>query len=246
MSTTVGIAGLGTIKEVAKDCHLVRRIATAKASRRREGSEIMMFWKDSFAILKKVIAYSRVLKWIDILSLLFWIAESVVYELLPPDVADKYRIANLLHWSGRTWGIVALSLALFTVWEGIVRWYENEVLTIVGPAGSLQHDAAVTAARIGEFARKFIHTHGQHPIAPLAPTSEQQERDWQWQAQFSAAFRADMREHVETVVERLRAEQLHSSPADQLVSLATITPTIAFDAAGVIFEMSLWASLNRL
>jgi len=206
----------------------------------------MMFWKDSFVIFKKVIAYSRVLKWIDILSLIFWIAESVVYELLPPDVADKYRIANLLHWSGRTWGIVALSLALFTVWEGIVRWYENEVLTIVGPAGSLQHDAAVTAARIGEFTRKFIHTHGQYPIAPLAPTNEQQERDWQWQAQFSAAFRADIRKHVETVVERLRAEQLHSSPADQLVSLATITPTIAFDAAGVIFEMGLWASLNRL
>jgi hypothetical protein len=205
----------------------------------------MMFWKHTFAIFKKIIEYSRVLKWIDILSLFFWIAESVVYELLPPDVAEKYRIANLLRWSGTTWGIIALSLVLFTVWEGVVRWYASEVLTVVGPAGSLQHDAAITAARIGEFTRKFIRTHGQYPIAALAPTNEQQERDWRWQAQFSAAFRADTREHVEKVVERLRAEQLHNSTADQLISLATITPTIAFDAAGVIFEMGLWTSLNQ-
>jgi hypothetical protein len=206
----------------------------------------MMFWKDSFAMLKKVIEYSRVLKWIDVLSLLFWIIESGLYEFLPPEMADRYRIANLLHWSGKTWGIIALSLVLFTVWEGIVCWYENEVLTIVGPAGSLQYDAAFAAATIGQFTREFVRTHGQYPIAPLAPNIEQQERDWLWQAQFSAAFRADIREPVNKVLERLRAEQLHSPHADELVALATITPKIAFDAAGLIFEMGLWISLNQL
>ncbi len=205
----------------------------------------MMFWKDSWAILKKVIAYSRVLKWIDILSLFFWIAESALYEFLPPDVADKFRIANLLHWRGSSWAIIGLSLAMFTVWEGIVRWYESEVLIVVGPAGSLQHDAAVTAAKIGVFTREFVTTHGQHPIAPVAPTNEQQERDWRWQEKYSAAFRADIREHVKKVVERLRAEQLYSAPADQLVSLHTITPRIAYDAAGALFEMGLLASLNQ-
>jgi hypothetical protein len=202
-----------------------------------------MFWKDSWAIVKKLIAYSRVLKWIDVLSLFFWILESAIYEFLSPDVADKFRIANLLHWRGSSWAIIALGLAVCTVWEGIVRWYESEVL--VGAAGSLQNDATVTAAKVAEFTREFVKAHGQYPIAPIAPTNEQQERDWRWQEKYSAAFRADIREHVKKVVERLRAEQLHSAPADQLASLHTITPTIAYNGAGAIFEMGLVASLNQ-
>src|ERR1700683_1559085 len=141
----------------------------------------MMFWKDSWAILKKIIAHSRLLIWIDILSLFFWIAESAIYEFLPPDVADKLRIVNLLHWRGSSWTIVGLCLLVCTIWEGIVRWYENEVLIVVGPAGSLQHDAAVAAAKIGEFTRRFVKTHGQFPTAPPAPTNEQQEQEWRWQ-----------------------------------------------------------------
>jgi hypothetical protein len=177
---------------------------------------------------------------------LFWFLQFVRDELLPTKYEEPLRLWNLLpHWSVSIWLAIAFGFLFLSFLEGTANWYRRKIAPLAGPLGSLQHSTAVLAADIGEFTRDFVRKHGPCPAMSPAADNVELERSWQWEAKFSSAFRASsLLDRLKKVLDELRVQQLQSPTADQLASLATINPRIALDAAGVIFEMGLWASLN--
>lgn len=203
----------------------------------------MIFIKQSYDIAKKLVRYSRFLKWIDFAGLLFWIAESALYEHLPTDVSEKYRLASL-HLAGRTWLVIYLALILITFWEGIIRWYGAEIAPIIGPAGSLQYQVCLVAAQLGALVRDCSIKYGDYPLGSLESDPNLLKRQWAWEEQLSKQFRADLKDRIQVVLDRLAAEGVENNDATQIVREHTLHPVKALDTARIIFGMALTLSIK--
>jgi hypothetical protein len=182
-------------------------------------------------MMKSLWKYSRVLKWIDIISLVFWIAESGVYEFASPENADRLRLANVLPLP--VWFSIAILLVAFTILEGTIGWCRNEVLPLLGMPGSLQHETLSTAARLLTFTRHFL-------LSNPPPSNSDLEAQWKWEGEFTRVYIADIKERVSRLSTRLAAAQLPSHGAEELASKATVDPGMVYRAARELQEIAIY------
>jgi hypothetical protein len=187
-------------------------------------------------VMKNLWKYSRVLKWIDIVSLVFWIAESGVYEFASPERADRLRLANVLPLP--VWLSIGILLVALTVLEGTIGWYGNEVLPLLGMPGSLQHETMSTAARLLTFTRHFL-------LSNPHPSNSDLKVQWQWEAAFTRVYTADIKEKVSRLSTRLAVAQLPSHSAEELASKATVDPGMVYSTARELQEIAIYLAIKQ-
>lgn len=189
-------------------------------------------------LLKDVLLKSKIMKWCMLAFTIFGILQFVRDEFLKSSTAEKLHIVSFLpHWSWRSWGLIILGCLLATFAEGILSWYGEDILPILGPVGSLQFGAIQAAARIAACTDSFIQANGPPPVASVN-ANKLLEEQWKWEKGFSEVFDADVKGDLRAVLLRLEREKLQSVNIQNAVSLCTIQLQQALDAYTDLLHLS--------
>lgn len=202
-------------------------------------------------VVRKIIHWSRAVKVGGALVSLFWFLQFIRDEFLPEDLGARMRLLNLLphfHWYG--WVILLLCVWIIGMFEGVVRWHNNEVAPILGLPGTLQHEAVALAGRMRDFIKRFVSENGLMP--PVHPTTDEKERaqmaaaSTAWGMKFSRQFRVELYDEVCAMAEKIRARGIPVDfSTEGNLTQALLSPNFVLLSAGILMAGGLALSLSK-
>ncbi len=149
--------------------------------------------------------------------------------------------------------IVSLGAFLMKLLQAPVKLYNEKIKSlmdaerVIGPPKSVTRDAVMVCAQIRDFVHDFIGKHGPVPEMTLFTDPQQrlqrEKEQAAWGYKFAAAFRADLRPSIETVLSHLQAEGQRDIRANSLLEQAPLYPDFALELTAIIFKMALRLTL---